>query len=221
MLPLLPSSMPNCSPCPTRRRRRAAIRVGLTAALLVLIGLTACTPPPLPFSSPVSTPTGPAIVRGADRSEAYWRIAQGNELRLAGRFAEAIPHYERAIALAPDEVEAYAGLGAALLGLGRAEEAIIPLQRAIALNPRHYWAHRLLGNAYLRLERYALAAEELTQAYVLNPDDLQVLAGLALAQGRSGQRELALRTLARLTTLTDDPELLNTAAVLRREFGGQ
>lgn len=212
--------MPNCSPC-RNKRHRVATWVGVAAALFILIGLTTCTLPTLPFSGPVPTPTGPVIVRGADRSEADWRIIQGNKLRLAGRFAEAIPHYERAIALAPDEVEAYAGLGAALVGMERFEEAIIPLQQAIALNPRHYWGHRLLGNAYLRLERYALAAEELTQAYVLNPDDLQVLAGLALAQGRSGQRQLALRTLARLTALTDDPELLNTAAALRREFGGQ
>lgn len=185
------------------------------------MALAACTLPPLPFASPIPTPAGPAVVRGADRSEARWRIAQGNELRLAGRFAEAIPHYERAIALAPDEVEAYAGLGAALLGLGRAEEAIVPLQQVIALNPRHYWGHRLLGSAYLRLERYALAADELTHAYVLNPDDVQVLAGIALAQGRSGQRALALRTLDRLTALTGDPDLLATAAALRREFGGE
>lgn len=213
--------MPNCSPCRCESRGRPAICVGVSVAWLVLTVLAACTVPVRPFASPIPTPTGPAIVRGADRSEARWQIAQGNELRLAGRFAEAIPHYERAIALAPDEVEAYAGLGAALLGLGRAEEAIIPLQQVIALNPRHYWGHRLLGNAYLRLERYALAAEELTQAYVLNPDDVQVLAGIALAQGRSGQRGLALRTLDRLTALTDDPDLLATAATLRREFGGE
>lgn len=214
--------MPNCSRRRCEPRHRAVVYASAAVALLVLLmALAACTLPSLPFVSPIPTPTGPAVVRGADRSEAKWRIARGNELRLAGRFAEAIPHYERAMALAPDEVEAYAGLGAALLGLGRAEEAIIPLQQAITLNPRHYWGHRLLGNAYLRLERYVLAADELTHAYVLNPNDVGVLAGIALAQGRSGQRELALRTLDRLTALTDDPNLLATAAALRREFGGE
>ncbi|RME46078.1 MAG: tetratricopeptide repeat protein, partial [Chloroflexi bacterium] len=145
-------------------------------------------------------------------------LEEGNRLRSANEFEAAIPAYQQVIALRPHDAEAFAGLGAAYLGLGRTEEAVQTLQRAVELDPDHYWAHRLLGNAYLKLQRFALAADELTQAYILDPRDPHLLLGIALGQGRSGQRDLALLSLDQLLARTQDDRLRADAEVLWREF---
>jgi tetratricopeptide (TPR) repeat protein len=185
-------------PCSTPRTDRVA-----ALAVLVLLALAACTAP-----TPAPAPAGNAI---------DWQ-RQGHELRRQEAFDDAITAYENALALDPNNIEANAGMGAALLATGQAEAAIAPLQRAAELAPAHFWSHRLLGSAYLSLQRYPLAAGELTQAYVLRPDDLQVLIGIALAQGRSGRPELALRTIAQLRARAADPGLLADAEALQREF---
>lgn len=146
-----------------------------------------------------------------------WRL-RGDQLRLQNDFEGAISAYQHSLKAAPEDVEANAGLGAAYLALGRGVEAVLPLQRAVAAAPDHYQAHRLLGTSYLNLQRYALAADELTQAYLLVPDDPALLADIALAQGRSGQKELALRTLHQLEARSAEPSLLDTARTLRQEF---
>lgn len=149
-----------------------------------------------------------------------WRL-HGDQMRREENLQAAITAYEQSLSLNPDDPEANAGLGAALLGIGRNEQAIPFLQKAADQVPGHYWAHRLLGVAYLNLERYALAADELTQADILIPTEPRLLMGIALGLGRSGQIELALRTLDQLTARTDDPQLLSDAEALRREFAGQ
>lgn len=186
-----------------RLERRRLARVAFL--ILFLISLASCasatpTPAPAPLGDPLS-----------------WQEL-GHQRRVEGDFEGAIAAYESALALDPNNVEANAGLGAALLARGRAEAAIESLQRATELAPDHYWSHRLLGSAYLSLQRYPLAANELTQAYILRPDDLQILVGVALAQGRSGRSELALRTISQLRARTTDPGLLADADALQREF---
>lgn len=177
----------------------------LLAAAFLICSLAACANP---TPQPSATPAGDAV---------SWQKL-GHQRRVEGDFDDAIVAYQHALEFDPNNVEANAGLGAAYLALGRAEDALGPLQRATDLAPNHYWAHRLLGSAYLTLQRYPLAAPELTQAYILDTDDLQVLVGVALAQGRSGNRALALRTIEQLRSRTTDPKLLGDAEALRQEF---
>ncbi len=146
-----------------------------------------------------------------------WR-QQGDRLRTEGAFDASILAYQRSLTLDQTDPEAFAGLGAAYLGQGRNEASLPVFQNAIELAPNHYWAHRLLGNAYLNLQRYALAADEFTQAYILNPQDTHLLLGMALGQGRSGDRAKAIRTLDMLFSRTDDPQLLQDAQLLLQEF---
>ncbi len=143
---------------------------------------------------------------------------QGNYFRDENEFLPAIEAYEAAIALDSNHGDAYIGLGAAYQGVGRPEETVTVLLKGTELLPNAYWGHRLLGNAYFQLSRYALAADELTQAYVLKPQNPDLLIGIALAQGRSDQRDLAFRTLRQLRDRSDDPLLLSAAATLQLEF---
>ena len=49
------------------------------------------------------------------------------------RMAEALPHFERAAALAPNDPSAHANLGMALAAAGRLPEAVASLEKARAL----------------------------------------------------------------------------------------
>ena len=149
-----------------------------------------------------------------------WRD-RGDNLRSEQAFAEAVDAYEQSLALDPRSSDAYTGMGAALLGLGENELALGPLLQAVSLDPENYWAQRLLGNAYLNLKRYALAVDPLTRAYLLHPEHPQTLIGVALALGRSGQQEQALRVLDEAASALDDPALQDDIRTLRDEFSGQ
>ncbi len=59
----------------------------------------------------------------------------GGVLRRLGRPGRAIPHLERAAALAPTDADVQVELGLALMALGRNTEARDCLERAIALDP--------------------------------------------------------------------------------------
>lgn len=75
---------------------------------------------------------------------------QGLALNRAGRPAEAIPAFQEAIRLNPDNSEAHLGLGQAELTAGHNNEAIAELQKCLQLSPDNAQAKRLLSQAYRR-----------------------------------------------------------------------
>ena len=88
------------------------------------------------------------------------------------RYAEALARYREALAIAPDYVQALAGMGEALLRLERYEEALAALARALALQPEPALSgvpHRLMGRAALESGRDQAAAEHLEGALQVDP----------------------------------------------------
>jgi predicted O-linked N-acetylglucosamine transferase (SPINDLY family) len=77
-----------------------------------------------------------------------------------GRLAEAVAHYDRAIALAPDFFEAFNNRGNALVGFKRLDEALASFDAAIRLKPDYADAHvnRAVTLVKLRRPEQALAA---------------------------------------------------------------
>jgi len=76
----------------------------------------------------------------------------GNALLQQGRAAEAIPHYQQALAGKPESPEYHNNLGTALLASGRPALAIPEFKKAVELNPRNaysllYWAMRCCNSA--------------------------------------------------------------------------
>ncbi len=85
-------------------------------------------------------------------------------LALAYRFTDeydlAIQHYERAVALNPNDANAIASLGSALAVVGRAEEGLHMIRQAMRLNPLHpdwYWGSLVI--AFYNMRRYQDALE--------------------------------------------------------------
>jgi tetratricopeptide (TPR) repeat protein len=71
----------------------------------------------------------------------------GQILRKQDEPAEAVRHFELAIAANPSYKEAFFELGKSELILGRPQAALEPLRKAIELDPKYVQAHYTLGIA--------------------------------------------------------------------------
>ncbi len=75
-----------------------------------------------------------------------------NVLGNSGRLDEAIPHYERAIGLAPDDPSVRRDFAQALAGGGFHADAELQFQRALELDPDNQSAMYYLAELYMRWE---------------------------------------------------------------------
>jgi Flp pilus assembly protein TadD len=111
----------------------------------------------------------------------------GNALLAQGRMAEAISHYERTLALDPDQPATHNTVGLALASLDRIEEAISHYERALVLHPDHVQANSNLGVLRTRQGRHADAVGHYQRVLAIQPEHADVhnnLAALLVQQGR-------------------------------------
>jgi tetratricopeptide (TPR) repeat protein len=83
-------------------------------------------------------------------SEVAMPLLYGDILVGQQRWQEALPWFQRALALSPGNADAYYGMGQVALGLGGREEGFRQLIRAVRANPYHVKAARLLQDARSR-----------------------------------------------------------------------
>ncbi|MFI5308858.1 MAG: tetratricopeptide repeat protein, partial [Polyangiales bacterium] len=104
-----------------------------------------------------------------DGALAHYNLA--NTLSRTGRTAEAIEHYEAALARQPDFESAHYNLAGVLLGLGRYQDAIPHLRKVIALRPESAPAYVHLGRALIALGKREEGLVLLRRAVELDPHD--------------------------------------------------
>lgn len=112
--------------------------------------------------------------------------AQANTWLQAGRVADALSAYDRAIALQPDYVDPHFNRGNALLRQGRMAEALASFEQTIALAPALALAHYNRGVVLEQLGRKQEAMDSYRQLLALEPDNLQAqfnLGCLYLSEG--------------------------------------
>jgi tetratricopeptide (TPR) repeat protein len=119
-----------------------------------------------------------------------------------GRYAEAVPLFERSLAVGPATVVRYSDLGDGYWRLGRTSEASAAYRNAanlaegeLARNPRRAYSRALLGWIYAHLGDPGRAGFEVAQALGLEPDNPNVIQEAVLAYEALGQREKALEAL--------------------------
>ena len=105
----------------------------------------------------------------------------------AGRLAEAVRGYRRALRAAPDHADALHLLGIALLQSGDAKEALAPLRRAARVSPQDAAIRLNLGNALAQAGRADEAVASYRQACELNPDLADGWFNIGTLLGRSGR----------------------------------
>jgi tetratricopeptide (TPR) repeat protein len=110
----------------------------------------------------------------------------GTALQERGRHDEAIPHHQRAIALAPGYAPAHNNLGAALRGTGRLDEAIASYKQALALKPDFPSASYNLANALLATGDTGGSVEQFRAALERSPRSVEAQNNLGIALATRG-----------------------------------
>ncbi|KAL6618688.1 hypothetical protein ACP70R_033827 [Stipagrostis hirtigluma subsp. patula] len=116
--------------------------------------------------SPASCPAPPGSSGGLHEV-----TRAGNEWYKKGRFAEALRHYDRAVALCPDSAACRGNRAAALIGLGRLAEALRECEEAVRLDPASGRAHGRLAGVCLRLGMVEKARMHLSLTGNVNQSD--------------------------------------------------
>jgi TolB-like protein/cytochrome c-type biogenesis protein CcmH/NrfG len=116
-----------------------------------------------------------------------------------GDLSSAERHYQRAIALNPNDANSIAGFGRVLAALGRPQEGIDRIREAMRRNPYHpdwYWG--VLGAVLYQTRRYADAAEALGRVTRPGHWNLCCLAACAAQMGRTEEAAAAAAEAHRL-----------------------
>ncbi len=151
-------------------------------------------------------------------------VNYGNALREAGRLAEAVASYRRALALNPDYGMAHNNLAAALNQQEEFAAGLASSQRSVALIPEFFGAHVNHADSLLGLERFAEAEGPLRQALDLAPDRAQTHRDLGWVLVKLGRCEEAVACLEQAIAL--DPEdpmthfALGTTQYLQKDLRG-
>ena len=100
----------------------------------------------------------------------HWRIGQVSQKTLPlDQQLAAIPEYEKAVSLSPNDYRFWMTLGTAQEQVGNAAKAELALKRAVELAPAYAYPRWYLGNLYLRSGRYDEAFTELRKASQADP----------------------------------------------------
>jgi len=131
----------------------------------------------------------------------------------------ALGHFERAVALAPQNAEAHNSLGETYRRLGRPEQALDSLNRAVALDGRLVEAHFNLAHVLRRLGRSGEAIQAYRRALALSPEMAEAHLGLGLALRDAGELDEALASCQRALALdsASAPLHLNVGNLLREK----
>ena len=147
----------------------------------------------------------------ADRGEAHMNLALLEIRRGNGLLAD--DHLQRAIAVDPTFVPAYAQLADLYRARREEDNAEAILRRALARNASSALAHYSLGLSLIRQRKLASALSELRRATELEPDSARYGYVYAVALEQTGSKPEAVRALdAVLTRHPYDTDALSAAA---------
>jgi protein O-GlcNAc transferase len=125
----------------------------------------------------------------------------GDSLADAGRLNEAVEAYQKAIALDPNCLVAYANLGLALKEKGFLDESIAAHRAAITLNPNIPETHNNLGNALKDKGHLDEAIAAYGRAVELNPNLPEAQANLGITLAANGQVDEGIASLRKAIEL--------------------
>lgn len=108
-----------------------------------------------------------------------------------GRFKDALPHLQRAIALDATDYQSRSNLGLVYEKLGKPELGIEPARQAVELQPANPGVITNLGWVLLQAKRGSEAADVYERAARLNPEDAKTHYFLGLAYLAAGKPQMA------------------------------
>ncbi len=104
----------------------------------------------------------------------------------AGMFDKAAADFDKALALKPDDIDAYCSLGMVYFKLGLPDKAIESFNKAIALKPTYFMAYNNRGLVFMQTGRLDNALQDYEKALALNPAADQVYYNLGVFYSQPG-----------------------------------
>ncbi|HEY3760258.1 MAG TPA: tetratricopeptide repeat protein [Verrucomicrobiae bacterium] len=130
-----------------------------------------------------------------------------------GETTNALPHFQRAVELQPDDEASQKNLGSALLQEGSVSDAINQFQIALTLRTNDVGAMNNLALAFSREGKTSDAMVEYDKALAIQPNDAGVHHNYGMALLRLGEVDAAMAHYQKaLATQPNDPELHNDMA---------
>lgn len=136
---------------------------------------------------------GDVITRDQNLAPAFY--LRGSCLSSLGKPEEALPQYETAARLAPDDSLYHFQLGMVLSLLRQKDRAEAELKKSLELNDRHAPAHYELAKIYFDSSRDELARQQLEEAIRVNPEFESPYYLLSRVYARLGRQEDSATTL--------------------------
>ena len=153
---------------------------------------------------------GARILLSVDPHAGNETLVGSSYVRL-GRYAEALPHLERALRLDPKSASAANFLAGALLALGRHGEAIERFRQATALSPRDEHLRFNLARALQSTGDRQGAAREMQRALAINNEFAEAHQELGVLLFESGQVAEAIRHLSEAVRLSPGSAVAHSA----------
>ncbi|MCU0541345.1 MAG: tetratricopeptide repeat protein [Oscillatoriaceae cyanobacterium Prado104] len=155
----------------------------------------------------------------ASLPESQQEFNRGNQLKAEGKFTEAIAHFQQALTLQPDSIEAATNLAVTLHQLGNLTEAATYYQRAIDLDPNSAMAQNNLG---ILLQARGEIPEAITcfqRAIELNPRYVKALNNLGATLQQMGENKSAIAYFHQALSINSNyvPALVNLGAALQAQ----
>ncbi|MBI5765396.1 MAG: tetratricopeptide repeat protein [Planctomycetes bacterium] len=126
----------------------------------------------------------------------------------AGKFAEAIPFYQKAIELWPVYVDAHFNLAEDLRRIGQHDDAAKEYEFVLQQSPRDAYAYAGLAGVFVAKGRLKDALECYERAISIRPDDPDILASMGVVLAAAGRFEDAVaKHRAALVLRPDDVAL--------------
>ncbi len=141
----------------------------------------------------------------AGHLEEAQRVFQlGNALAAQGRIDQAVAHYERVLALKPDNVAAHNNLGLMLMAQGKMDQAVAHYERALALNPDDAPTHYNLGLARAAQGKVDQEIAHYQRAVALQPNFAAAHNNLGFTLTAYGKMDQAVAHYERALALKPD-----------------
>ena len=143
------------------------------------------------------------------------------EAHRRGEYEAAMPDYDAAIRINPNEVDVYYNRGTARFHLGRYEDAITDFDETVNLNRDYASAYNNRGLAKERLGRYEDAIADFDEAIRINPDEASFYYHRGLANNSPQKYEDVIADFSQAIRLAPDNALFRFHRGLTKFYLGE
>ena len=123
----------------------------------------------------------------ADKDDYSFYYIAGTACMAAQNFEESIKYIEKAIELAPENVQLYNNLGTAYLTTGKLDKAVEIYEKSISIEPSDSLAYFNIASILQMQDKHIEACEYFEKAHKLDPEDDSYIIAWAISEVKSNK----------------------------------